>query len=207
MSEPSDAVAPEWAVKQAQAALQKGMSSLEVEQRLTAVGLTAQAAREAVSRAPAAPPPMLNDAMEQVRAALKAGVKVPDIERQLVAKGLPAEIAETVTTRVLGEQVRGRLPDTPERQRRRTLHQIASASVAVLCFLLAFWFGGVLSILRAALVLFAPLCAIWFGDLSGPLWVRFGGRGPVFGVVVRWLGWLVLALYLLYRTELILYRP
>jgi hypothetical protein len=184
------------------------MRAREVEERLIAVGLDPAAANVAVKRGqgkPSAPPPAVDWAMEHARAALRAGLKVPDIERQLIVKGLPPEIAEAVVTNVLGERVRAQQADTPEQQRRRMVHWIASGVVACGCVLLGYGFDGVVAATRAFFAVMLPLACIWFGDLSGPLWSRFGGRGPVLGVVIRWLGWLVLFLYFLYRLELVLY--
>ena len=137
MSQPSDQTSPpDWAIRQARDALRGGMNALEVEQRLTAVGLAPKAAKDVIARAasaPSDPPPVLDWAMEHVRALLRAGLTVPDIERKLVAKGLTPEVAEMVTTRVLGERVRGGLPDTPQREFQRMLHRILSGFVACGC--------------------------------------------------------------------------
>lgn len=210
MSQPADSLPPpDWAIKQASASLQGGMSAPEVEQRLVGVGLTPQAAKDVILRArtqPSEAPPMLDWAMEHVRAALRIGIEVPDIERQLVARGLTPEVAEAVVTNVLGERVRADQPNTPERQRRRFLHRMLSGVVAFGCVVLEFWFGGGFSAGRDIFCLLLPTTCIWFGDAP---WFRkrFPQSSVASGVVVRWLGWLVLLLYFLYQVELVLYKP
>jgi hypothetical protein len=215
MSQPADSSPPpDWAIKQASASLQGGMSAPEVEQRLVAVGLTPQAAKVVLLRAQGQasdPPPMLEWAMEHVRASLRAGMSVPDIERGLVGRGLTPEIAEAVTTRVLGERVRGSLPDTPEQVRRRLLHRILSGVAACGCLVLGYWFGGRYSVGIALIWVFTSLAFIWFGDIPH-VWDRFfrgrfSGGSPASGVEIRWLGWSILLLYFVYRLVLVLYKP
>ncbi|HVS34389.1 MAG TPA: hypothetical protein VMS17_02340 [Gemmataceae bacterium] len=210
MSQPSNSSAPpDWAVQQAQGALSKGMTALEVEQRLLAVGLAPDVAKDVVSRAlrkSSDPPPVVDWAMEHVRAALRAGLRVPDIERQLVAKGLAPEIAEALVTNVLGERVRGEQPETPGLDRWRTLHWILSGAVACLCLLLAFLFGGAYSVGIAIVWLLTPVAFIWFADLHAR-WAKQYRIGAVPGAAIRWAGWFLLAIYFLYRLELVWFKP
>ena len=200
---------PDWAIQQAQGALQKGMSAPEVEQRLVAVGLAPSVAKDVVSRAlgkPSDPPPVVDWAMEHVRASLRAGVSVPEIERRLAARGLAPEVAEAVVTNILGERVRGRQPETSEQARRQNLHRILSGIAAGGCLGLAFWFGGGSSAAIALLWLITPMTCVWFADTAW--FIRRYPRSAVgSGVLVRWLGWFLLVLYFLYRLELVAYKP
>lgn len=209
MSQPSEPTPPEWAVKQASSALRGGMSAPEVEQRLVAVGLDPAVAKTVVLRAgsaPSGPPPMLDWAMEHARAGLRAGLRVPDIERQLVGRGLTPEIAEAVVTNVLGERVRGGQPGTPEQERRRTWHRVASGVAALLCGVLGYWFGGGYSVGIVLLWILTPVSFIWFAD--APFFAaRFSRSGPASPTGIRWAGWFLLIIYLLYRVELVLYKP
>jgi hypothetical protein len=200
---------PVWAIQQARTALQGGMGALEVEQRLVAVGLPPQAARDVMARAlskPSGPPPVVDWAMEHVRAALRAGVSVPEIERRLVAKGLTPEVAELVVTNVLGERVRGGQPDKSGQFGWRTLHWILSGVVGCLCILLGYWFGGGSSAGIAFVWILAPLAFIWFAD-EPFYFARISRRSPASPVFIRWAGWFLLVLYCLYRLELIAYKP
>ena len=185
------------------------MSAPEVEQRLVSVGLAPDVVRAVMLRAgsqPSTPPPLVDWAMEHARAALRAGVKVPEIERRLVARGLSAEIAEAVVTNVLGEGVRAGQPDTPEQQRRRTLHWIASGVVGCACIVLGYRFGGGYSAGIVFVWILTPTALIWFAD--APFFAqRFSRKQPPSGVVVRWAGWFLLILYLLYRLGLVLFKP
>jgi hypothetical protein len=217
MSQSPDASPPDWAIKQASAALQGGMSAPDVEHRLIAVGLTPHAAKDVMLRARSQssdPPPMLDWAMEHVRASLRAGVSVPEIERRLVSRGLTPEIAEAVTTRVLGERARGELPDSPEQERspnspeqerRRMLHWILSGVMACACVAMGYWFGGGRSAIIAFVWIFFPLSFVWFSD-NPYFGSKFSQKGPASALTIRWSGWFLLTIYFLYRVALVMFK-
>ena len=124
----------------------------------------------------------------------------------MVKRGIKPEVAEALVTRVLGERVRGRQADTERHERRRALHRILSAVLACGCLGLAFWYAGPYSAVIALLWLALPLTCVWFADTD---WFRrrFPQSSVASGVIARWLGWLLLVLYFLYRLELVVYKP
>jgi len=114
-------------------------------------------------------------AVEKARASLRLGMKVPDVEKRLVAFGLSPAAAQAVVNRLLERDVRAETAPEEQERQVKPLHRILSAVVAA-CLVLAYLFSGSYLPLKLAFVV-VPLVCIWFGrDL------------------IRWLGWLVLAL-------------
>jgi len=132
--------------------------------------------------------------------------RVGTVDDVIFARALTPEIAEAVTTRVLGERVRGAQPDTPEQERRLTLHRILSGVMACGCVAMGYWFGGGYSATIAFVWILAPTSFVWFSEI--PYFrSRFSQRGPVSGMAIRWSGWFLLVIYFLYRVELVMFKP
>lgn len=142
---------------------------------------------------PSDPPP--DWAVEYVRASLRIGLSVPDIEQRLVARGLTPAVAAAVVTSVLEGQVGGRFESLEQGERRQLVYWVLSGVVACACLLLAYWFGGGLSVGKTALWVLMPLACIWFPDRL-PLSANSTG--------VRLSAWLLLLVIGGYRIVLLL---
>jgi hypothetical protein len=133
--------------------------------------------------------------IERARALLRMGLTVPDIEQRLAARGLSANAARAVVDHVLEERTRQGLEPLERAERSRRRHRVVSGVVLLADLCQAYWFFGPRSACWAGLRLMLPLACIWFGGAMGSYTGLFSfitRRSS--GIVVRWLGWLVLML-------------
>lgn len=152
--------------------------------------------------ADSAPPP--GWAFDKARALMQTGISVPDSEKRLVAQGLSPAGAAAVVEQVLGDRVKIETEAMARADRRRFLHRLCSAIVAVVYISLAF---GNLHPYRASRVTLGVItltAIIWFPDVFG----RFIKMNPFtetsLGILVRWLAWLVLSLPIIGRVIIVI---
>jgi hypothetical protein len=137
-------------------------------------------------------------AIEHTAASLRVGLPVPDIEQRLVARGLAPAVAAAVVNRVLEGRVARQSEEMGGGERGEFLHRALSSAVGGVCLVLAYWFGGGLSVGRTVLWLALPLACIWFPKaIARP-------ADPYRTAILRWVGWAVLALIGGYRVVLLL---
>jgi hypothetical protein len=133
-------------------------------------------------------PPVIDWAIEHARASLRVGVSVPEIERRLVARGLDPVIAEAAVTHALSDRIREKTaPYEPLSS--QNAQRIAAIAIGCGWVLFSFCNGGVRSAARTILLVAPIVVFVWFAQ-------RIGARR---GNLVRWLVWLFMLLYFLYR--------
>jgi hypothetical protein len=133
-----------------------------------------------------------------VRASLSMGHELPEIQRRLVARGLTPEAAASVMASVLGTQVRGHTESIEAADRRRRMHRLLSAVVAVASVLLAYFYGGGWSVYLTLRLIVLPLICIWFADEIADT-AKIPGGG-----ILRAFAWIPLIAVCAYRIVLVL---
>ena len=136
-------------------------------------------------------------AVSFARGALRIGMPVPDIEKHLVAKGLSSEEANTTVMDLIEGDVRKQMGSTSPggEGRRRFVVLTVSGLIGGVCLVLAYWFGGSLSLGIALIWVVVALGSIWIPELTD-IGDSDWGAG-------QWVsGWVVLLLYLGYRVFL-----
>ena len=131
--------------------------------------------------------------MAEADAALKLGLTAPQIEQRLVAKGLSPSMASAVVMGVLEGRLRAAEPSAGS-EKSRTAHGIASILVGLLCLMLAYGFGGGLSVAKTFLGMMLPLATIWWPEVMDSY------LPPA---ILRWVAWLALLTIVVYRVVLL----
>jgi uncharacterized membrane protein YedE/YeeE len=137
---------------------------------------------------PTDPPPVVDWAIEHARASLRVGVSVPEIESRLVAGGLDPMIAEAAVTHALSDRIREKTAPYESVVSQNT-QRIAAIAIGCGWVLFAFCTGGATSAARILLFVVPIMVFVWFAQ-------RIGARR---GNLVRWLVWLGVLLYFLYK--------
>ncbi|HMF18050.1 MAG TPA: hypothetical protein VKE98_12635 [Gemmataceae bacterium] len=134
--------------------------------------------------------------MTFARGALRIGMCIPDIEKHLVAKGLSGEEANATVMDLIAGDVRKQMGSTSGGEgRRRFVVLTVSGLIGGACLVLAYWFGGSLSLGIALIWVVPALASIWIPELTDMGDSDWGAGSWVSG-------WVVLLLYLGYRVFL-----
>jgi hypothetical protein len=126
--------------------------------------------------------------------ALPPDVGAAEGVRHLVAQGLSPEAATDLVEKILEERIRQQNESLAQAERRPRLHRALSGFVGAACVVLAYGFFGTWSACMTGVKLLLPLACIWFPEGMGGFAGRFSLSGPLTGLVIRWCGWLLLAL-------------
>jgi hypothetical protein len=138
-------------------------------------------------------------ANEYVATSLKMGIAVPEIEQRLIARGLSPEAASAAVTKCLSATIRdqSRLAGLDEDHAEK-LHRIASAVVACLGLVLAYFYNSGRSVAITLSWLALPMACIWNAEAM----VRsYDQTSPL--KFVRWGAWTAVIAILGYRIVLL----
>jgi hypothetical protein len=146
---------------------------------------------------PSQTPPPPEWAVSFARGALRIGMSVPEIEKHLVERGLSSEAANTTVMDLIEGDLKKEMGSTSlgGEGLRRFVVLTVSGLIGGACLVLAYWFGGSLSLGVALIWVVSALASIWIPELTDMGDSDWGASWWVSG-------WAVLLLYLGYRVFL-----
>jgi DNA-directed RNA polymerase subunit RPC12/RpoP len=137
------------------------------------------------------PPP--DWAIAQARTLPRTEAGVPGSVQQLVAQGLSPEAATDVVEKIVEERIRQQVESLAQAERRDRLHRMASGVAGGACVLLAYWFFGAWPACKTGLQVLLAVACIWFPQEMGAYASKYSFNRTSLGLVIRWCGWLLLA--------------